>query len=353
MDYFPFDKEKELTPRGTYLSGLRNEEVARYTTPITPKENMMRILKRERPLWLCNDVNLIHPRIVKDNIARGMINDTEPFDLSQAGGEDWFGVHWIYDMSARGSMVTPGAPKVKDINHWEDYITFPDLDQLDWEGSAAKNASLQDPERLTGTTIFTGFFERLISLCDFENAAVALIDEDQQEAVHRLFSRLACFYEELIGKLKKYFNLEYLTLHDDWGSQRSSFYSQELCEEMLLPHIKHVVDYCHENGIMFNFHSCGKIENLVPVMIKAGMDSWGGQNINDKWMLYEKYGDQMVFTIDPRFPPSTTAEEVAEWVDQCLERIDPNKNLLFADNRHPALREILYCKSREFYLKHQ
>ena len=61
----------------------------------------------------------------------------------------------------------------------------------------------------------------------------------------------------------------------------------------------------------------------------------------------------MVFTIDPRFPPSTTAEEVAEWVDQCLERIDPNKNLLFADNRHPALREILYCKSREFYLKHQ
>lgn len=349
MEIYPFEREKELTPRGTYLSGLRNETVVRYTTPVTPKENMERTLGRKRPVWLGSDINLIHPRLVIDNVARGIVNDAEPFDKKNAGGLDWFGVNWIYDSAVRGSMVRPGAAKVKDITRWEEDITFPDLDALDWERSGEENAHLLDPERMTGTTIFTGFFERLVSFCDFVDAAVALIDEEQKDSVHRLFDRLAAFYMELIGKLQQYYHIEHLTLHDDWGSQRTSFFSPEVCREMLLPHMKQVVDFCHENGIWFDFHSCGKIENLVPVMIEAGMDSWGGQEINDKWMLYEKYGDRMVFTIDEKLPPTMTAEEVERWVEDCISRMKPDRNLLFAANRHPALREILYCKSREFY----
>ncbi|PNV60659.1 hypothetical protein C0033_18015 [Clostridium sp. chh4-2] len=353
MESYPFDREKELASRGTYLYGLRNETVTRYTTPITPKENMIRILSRKRPLWLESDINTIHPKLVKDNIARGLVNEVEPFDISQAGGEDWFGIHWIYDSLTRGSMVKPGAPKIPDITEWEKYLEFPDLDSLNWEEEGAKNECLQDPERLTGTTIFTGLFERLISFCDFENAAVALIDPDEQESVHRLFDRLALFYDRLIDKLHTYFHVEHITFHDDWGSQRSAFYSRELCEEMLLPYMKRIVDSCHKRGIWFNFHSCGKIETLVPVMIEAGMDSWGGQEINDKWALYKKYGDKMIFTIDDKLPASMTKEEVETWVDNCLARLDPDKNMLFAANRHPALREILYCKSREFYWEHR
>lgn len=347
-----FDGEAELANPSRMRVGLRGVPVSRYHGPITPRENAVLTLTGQTPAWLGTDLNMVSPRMIPDNVARGVVVDGRSFDPDrEAGGPDWFGVEWIYEPMARGSMVKPGNPKVKDITHWEDFITFPDLECLDWEGTARDCQSVWQADQLNSTQIYTGFFERLISFLDFEDAAVALIDEEQQAAVHRLFDRLADFYDQLIGKFRDYLRLDHITFHDDWGAQRSPFFSYETCREMLLPYVKRVVDSCHRRGMYFEFHSCGKIEPLVPLMIEAGMDSWGGQPINDKWKLYERYGDQICLTINT--DPELTEEEAEAWAKDCLARLLPGRNVIVNVMQNCPLREILYLRSREYYSSSQ
>ncbi len=317
---------------------------------VTSRENMLRLFRGETPAWLDWDVNQILPRIVPDNVARGIVRDALPFDAdTQAGGPDWLGIRWIYEPQNRGSFVAPGSPRVTDILCWEERVSLPDLDAPDWAASAAENAPLRDPARLTGTTIFTGFFERLISLMDFENAAIALVDEEEQEGVHRLFEALADFYDRLIGKFKEYYDIDVLEFHDDWGTQRAPLFSRAVCEEMLLPYLTRVVESCHRRGILFRMHSCGFIEPLVPVLIAAGADCWGGQPLNDKWKLYEQYGDRMRFTVTYESMEGVTDEaRLAAFADAELARLIPGRNI-FLQARNRRLRELLIEKSRAYF----
>ena len=319
-------------------------------TQLTARENMLRQLRGERPAWLEYDVNNIHPRIVPDNIARGMVRDARPFDpVTEGGGPDWLGAKWVYEPANRGSMVIPGAPLVTDIEAWEETVHIPDLEALDWEASARENARLRDSARLTGTTIYTGLFERLISLMDFGPAAIALIDEEQQPGVHRLFDALADFYDKLIGKLQAHYGVELVEFHDDWGAQRAPFFSPDTCREMLLPYLRRVVGSCHRRGILFRMHSCGMIEPLVPILLEAGADSWGGQPLNDKWKLYGLYGDRMRFTVTDEHLMGETDEGVLrDFAAAQLARLQPGRNMLF-QFRNPRLRAIMAALSRAYY----
>ena len=59
-------------------------------------------------------------------------------------------------------MVRPGNPlKVPDICEWEKYITFPNIDEYDWEGSAKTNAPYIGNGRVTMVWMMNGLFEGL------------------------------------------------------------------------------------------------------------------------------------------------------------------------------------------------
>ena len=70
---------------------------------------------------------------------------------------------------------------------------------------------------------------------EFESAAMALIDEDQQEYVHGLFSRLATFMTSSSATTPSTSTPTASHFHDDWGSQRAPFFSLDTCREMLVP----------------------------------------------------------------------------------------------------------------------
>ena len=352
MERIPFRKEElevigETVSMGRFGSPLLN-------TPITPRENFLMFLRGEKPLWIPSgrDGMSITPAINRDNIARGFVFEATPFDPNtDGGGPDMFGVEWEYVPTVGGSMVRPGNPKVPDIEEWEDYIEFPDLDSWDWEGSAARNQKLiEQKDLMFGVTILNGLFERLISFCEMSNAMIAMVDEDEQEGVHRLFDKLADFYIRLIAKFKEYYHIDYITFHDDWGSQRAPFFSLDTVREMIVPYLKRIVDATHEMGLFFELHSCGKNELLVPAMIEAGVDMWNGQPMNDKKMLVEKYGDRMIFGVAlESITNESTEEEVREACRQFVDEYKAyrvytgaNFGAMFA----PKFRESLYEFSR-------
>ena len=297
MERIPFNKA-ELESAGEEPGMFGRPGRKLFKTPITAKENYLMHLSRETPFWMpmsFGDTTMITPK-VPDNIARGFVFEAEKIDnLKEAGGPDMFGVEWEYVPTVGGSMVRGGNPKVPDITEWEKYITFPKVaDLMDWEACYERNKGVYIKEdKPLVVTILTGFFERLISFMDFENAAFALVDEDEQEGVHRLFDKLADFYDEYIRYYREYIHADVISFHDDWGSQRAPFFSISTVREMILPYLKRVVDSTHKYGMKFDLHSCGKNELLVPAMIEAGVDSWSGQPMNDFEMLYEKYGDKI------------------------------------------------------------
>jgi uroporphyrinogen-III decarboxylase len=218
--------------------------------------------------------------------------------------------------------VHPGKPKVTDINHWEDYVAIPDLDELDWDGCAKKNAEYLDTNKLNQLAILSGYWERLISLMDVENAAVAMIDDDQKEGVNRLFSRLCDLFIDYISRMKSACNIDCVLLHDDWGHQNSTFFSLDTCREMLVPHYIKMIGAIHDMGLFFELHSCGKNQTLVPAMIEAGVDMWCPQPMNDFDFLTKTYPDScIVFGVPaPALAPESSAEIVKaaakEWVDK-------------------------------------
>ncbi len=315
------------------------------------RENATALIRHQRPAWLGCQVNMIFPREILDNVARGFVADGLPFDPSEAGGKDMFGVTWVYEPEAHGSMVVPGHPMLDEPGDWEERVTFPDLEQIDWEAVEQRCRPLVRPDQLNATMVFTGFFERLISLLDFENAAVAMIDEEQQEDVLRLFDRLCAYYEVLFEKLRRFCHLDIIIFHDDWGHQRSSFFSADTCREMLLPSLSRVVDACHRNGMLFDLHCCGKVESLLPVMIEAGVDKWDGQILNDIWGLLDQYGDRICINYNEKVP-TATPEEAQAWAASILSHLSPDSGkapFIPARSLCPAVLKALREQSEAFY----
>ena len=178
------------------------------------------------------DIQVFRPRMFPDNYATHLVYDALPViqydSMIQKG---WFDLDWEFVPQAGGATVHPGKPKVPSMVNWEDYIELPDIDALDWEGSAKENRGFLDTDNVRQIAFLSCLWERLISLMDVENAAVALIDEDEKEGVHRFFDKLCIMYDKMIEYSKKYYNIDMVLWHDDWGTQKSTFFSPAVHKE--------------------------------------------------------------------------------------------------------------------------
>lgn len=322
---------------------------------ITPRENYKRVIQKQKPVWMptTEDMLFFNPGIFPDNIARGMVLETEKLEAGKEGGQDMFGVHWTYIPEVMGSMVKGGSPILTDVCRWERTIRFPDLDAYDWAGCAKRNQGIYfDTDRPSVINVVSGLFERLISFMDYENALLALVDEDEQEAVQALFDRLCEFYDEYFERISNYFHTDVIQFHDDWGSQRAPMFSLEICNKMLTPYLKRVVESCHKWGMIFEFHCCGKNELLVPAMAEARIDIWNGQPLNDFDSLIPVFGDCIVFGVSPEPLPEGVTDEEAyrsgqRFVEKYIGYMEKTPIAVFSRRAHPKQVEAIYRFSRE------
>ena len=119
---------------------------------------------------------------------------------------------------------------------------------------------------------------------------MALVDEEQLESVHELFDHLADMHIEFARYMHRYFGIELIELHDDWGTQTSTMFSRATYDELIAPYIKRITDTLHAEGMLYYQHSCGCIGDFIPALIESGADTWTGQdNANDKPALVEKH----------------------------------------------------------------
>lgn len=295
------------------------------------KENFQNLLALKeydhQPLY--NELRRFGPEDFGDWKARGFVFQQAPFDKKNYGGKGWFGVDWFYEEEVGGSMDQ--GRTMDDISEWKEKVKFDDLDAIDWEGIAKKNADyLNQPNCLWHTTLYSGYFERLISLMDFEDAIMTLADPDQEDDLNAFFTKLTDFYIDLVTRLHKYFNIGMIEFHDDWGSQRAPLFSPDIVKEKILPHMRRLIDHCHSLGMYFQLHSCGFIEALVPLMIEAGIDTWIGQDVNDKKKLVDMYGDKFAFGVIIKPTKGRTYDEIMAETKELMDVYKGKRVYFFA-----------------------
>jgi len=343
--------EKELEIIGQYdmpgIYGAPRSIVPKYNYPITPKENMLRMLRGEMPLWVPNqsiENNAIQPEIMPDAFARNH------------GGIDWFGIEWVYEPLTRAAMVKNGTRALSDLTNWREEVVFPDLSKIDWQKDYEENYKGHIAEdRFSYFVIVNGLFERLADLTSFEDAFCYLLEEPEE--LTAFYDKLVEWHIELIKIAKEVYHADMILFHDDMGTQRSTFFSPALYEELFLPQYKKIVDATHEMGMYICLHSCGNIKTLMPLIIEAGFDGWEGQDsANDKAAIMREYGKDLAQMTLYIIPTSMSDEEAVADIHKKVDELAMTGRYACRlkddnPNRKVNLAEELYRYSRLKYLE--
>jgi hypothetical protein len=349
---------EEWKPVGETINPWGNKREPKRNFPISERENLGRLLNGKKPLYMPSIHHMLpfSPREIPDNTVRAFALEIDPIlpGADVTGGPDMFGVEWQYVPVTGGSMVRPGNPKVRDITRWEEYVTFPDLNGIDWAGSARRNAPLLKDDRMKRVWVLTGLNERLISFMDFDKTMLAYVDDDQKAGVHRLFDKLCLFYDDLFERYKTYFDCDVVMFNDDWGTQRGPQFSPDTAREMLVPYMQRLAESCHRRGMYLELHCCGKNDILAPVIAEAGVDIWMPQEINDFELLHKLIGDKVFLAICSDANPLMSDEECFESAKRFMNKFGRYANVMYSDmpEQHPRMAEHLYYLSREAYAAH-
>jgi hypothetical protein len=255
---------------------------------LSERENFYLMVEGKRPQYVSHQPSLLQ-------ILFSSVVLDRPAGLSE--GTDWFGVTWTTDPETPGLLaVDVSQPHVlDDIEDWETVLQWPDLAALDWEAAAKADLPTgKDPTRLLTGFLVSGPFERLHDLLGFEDALVATVVAP--DACESFFSRLCDFKIEIIRYLKRYYDIDMVHFQDDWGTQQNLFFQPEFWQQRIKPHIQRVIDATHELGVLFDMHSCGRIDLIVDEIIDMGVDVIDPvQPVNDLVRWHKDFGDRVIF----------------------------------------------------------
>lgn len=328
-----------------------------FNYPIDLFELCKRTYLDKDPQWILNgtEVGFFCPSVIPDHVARGFCFEGFPTPREKFGGKDMFGLNWRYIDVAGGSMSE--GKLFDDANDWREVVKFPDIDAWDWEGSAKANEEYLASGPKTLWFLNGCWFERLISFMTFEGAAMALLDDDQIDAVKELIHELTSLYMRIASKCAAYYkNFPGFCIHDDWGSQMAPFFSEDVAREVFLPEMKRFVDHCHGLGKFVELHSCGKAESRCGVFVEAGFDAWTPMAMNDTGKLFETYGDKIMISVvvEELEHPETASEEELRAAARSFAKkyARPDRpctvSYMYSNPAYftPAFREELYRASR-------
>jgi hypothetical protein len=294
------DKGVKITKSDNWYGGDAID-VPFFEGPISSTENFRRMALRENPLWVPASVSEFQTVMAQDvvtNDVRGRQVHTDfrrkatvDYDFT-----DWFNTEWTWVCSAGGAMLKPGTMLLDDITKWEKEIKWPELSEWDFKETAAKYMKEQyDPAKIMHYDIGRGCTERLVSILGgYSEAMLSLAVEP--EAVLDFLNRFAEFEIELFDTINSLYPLNAVTYHDDWGTERDTFFSEKMFEEIVFAPSKRIIDHIRSKGVAFILHSCGNITRFLPYAVELHADFLQIQRrAVDIPLMKQKYGDKIGF----------------------------------------------------------
>ena len=318
--------------------------------PVTARENYLRVLKGETPYWMpiwITDTQYCWPDVMQEH------------SLWESDGLDWWGQQWVWEPTTHGLMPKPGSKVLTDITKWKEQVRVPDFKDVDWESDAAIQTARYDPDRCHLYHCPTGIFERLHELAGMADAMLFMCEEP--EAVHEFNDMMVDYKCRQLDLVFKYYDpIDFIIYGDDWGTQKSGFFSNDMYDEFIMPYTKRIWDFVHSKGKFVELHSCGLTQQYIEEFIEMGLDAWTPQAINDLDNLTTKYGDKLSLTVNiPGIAKAKTEAEVRTCIRSFVDDYAPRGHRVVATGLTnipdksllPAAYEELYYDSSEYYAK--
>ncbi|MBR0402142.1 MAG: hypothetical protein IJH73_06495 [Lachnospiraceae bacterium] len=327
--------------------------VPKFEYPISVKENFDRAADREDPVWVPNTalecVNLMLPDLT--GASEQIWGSDERYDWT-----DDFGCQWTYVPSAGGSMLKPGTQLLDDITEWDTKIKFPLPDEAVVKACCEKFMETRyDPDKIISVNVGQGCTERLVAILGgYTEGMLSFVTEP--EACRDFCLAFADYLTAAIDMICKYLPIGCMTYHDDWGTERDTFFSPAQMEEIVFDASAKVFGRIKRNGRMI-FHSCGKIERFMPYICELGPDFLQIQErANDFAMLKREYGDRVGFNNFVGQQPGWSTEDYLREVHRNVDLLGAGGGLtVYQLTNDPqtswaGASEIFYY-SREYYGK--
>jgi len=343
--------------------GSGEVSIPEFDFPIKPRENFKRALRKDNPRWVPNsftDVQALASQDLVTEKVRGMVVNAD-YRNRPKGAEtftDWFNTNWTWVPSAGAPMLTPGTQLLDDIVNWERVVKWPDLNEWDFEDTAARFLKEgYNPEKALNINIGRGITERMIAILGgYTDGMLAFATEP--EAVRAFNERFADHIIEYFDKINDLYPVDMISYHDDWGTERDTFFSERMMEELVFHPTKRIIDHIKSKGVSFLLHSCGNVTRFIPYTIDLNVDLLQMQRrAVDIPALKRKYGSKIGINHGfEGFEADTemTKEQIAELIRGSVDLFAPTGGYLvslFASD--PELLWVtlneLYAYSREFY----
>ncbi|NLM46760.1 MAG: methyltransferase [Firmicutes bacterium] len=278
---------------------------------ISVRDNYLRCVKGNQPYWMpayFYEANIIWPDAIEEH------------PVPEVDGYDWWGVYWTMVESVGGMITKPGTRTISEFSKWKEELEWPDLSLVDFKTDGEKLQKMLDPDRPHIYECVEGIFERLHELIPFDETLLAFYEEP--ELLEEFFQKMADYKIECCQYVFKYYGrVDGVLYHDDWGTQRAGFFSNEMFRKQIMPATKRFLDFVKSQGKFIELHSCGKNIQYVPMMIEMGIDMWTPQyNANDLDYLYTHYGKDMTFAFPLILKPDWQEGEIRKAVRDFVDR---------------------------------
>ena len=248
-----------MTPKEIVLAALRHEEVRpvpyRFSWEGDVGERMTRHYGSDE--WMQH---------VSPHLYNGWAFDTDrkiPVDESRV--RDPYGTIWRIDRRpfhietpalSRPSLEGYALPRPEDFQEAGQYET------------ARKD--LEAANRLfRHINLGWGLFERLWTICGFEQSLVYMIEEE--DFVNELLDRLTDLYAEMTRRALL-LPVEAVHYGDDWGDQRGIIMGPALWRKYFKPRWARIFGIVKDAGKITICHSCGSVADIIPDLIEIGLD---------------------------------------------------------------------------------
>ena len=369
MTYTTFKDSKYYDPNVKYETARwwgysEGVEVPLFDTPITPKENFRRAIGKNDPYWMPSplaDTQTIMANDVMGHKVNGMQihADLSGHSKEEYHFRDWFNTEWTWVPSAGGAMLRPGTQCLSDILNWEKEVVWPNLTEWGFDEKAAwYMREVYNPNKALLYDMGRGVTERLVSLMGgYTETMLALAVEP--EAVRAFFERCADFCIDTFDTISALYPLDMVTLHDDWGAEKDTFFSERMMEDLVFEPTKRIVDHIKSRGVLFELHSCGNVTRFLPYIIDLGVDVAQLQRrAVDLPAMKAKYGNKMGYCSGGleglEFGQAASVESFCAAVRQTVDVFAPGGGSyasVFSPSKETLIAGLteLYCYSREFY----
>lgn len=236
---------------------------------MTLRENAMAIYNREQPDFYGDLMEAIE--LVPDPVLMTCFGPQTGEDY-----KDPWGVTWRFNPGAPGPHphITDENKVIKDIEKWEEQLTVPGFDGLDFCPAIQVAETTNRKEKFVGFMFGGGLFERTHFLMGMEDALVNYLEYPDEMAA--LLRKIADYKIAYIRLMAEKVHPDIIFYHDDWGSKQNVFLPPTVWRELIKPLQTEIASVIHECGMIYMHHADCICQPIVKDMVELGVDIWQG-----------------------------------------------------------------------------